>query len=41
MIEYLVTVSYELWMIYYVLYFVGLMTVAKETVIEKSGIFVC
>ena len=40
MIEYLVATSYELWMMLYVLYFVALMTVAAEIVIEKSGICV-
>ena len=37
MTEYLVAMSYELWMMKYVLYFVALMTVAVEIVIEKSG----
>ena len=37
MTEYLVATSYELWMMKYVLYFVALMTVAVEIVIEKSG----
>ena len=40
MIEYLVATSYELWMIKYMLYFVALMTIAAEIVIEKSGIYV-
>ena len=40
MIEYLVATSYELWMIKYMLYFVALMTIAAEIVIEKSGICV-
>ena len=37
-IEYLVATSYELWMIKYMLYFVALMTIAAEIVIEKSSI---
>ena len=40
MIEYLLATSYELWMMSYVLYFVALMTIAVEIVIEKSGICV-
>ena len=39
-IQYLVATSYELWMIQYVLYFVALMTIAAEFVIEKSSICV-
>ena len=39
-IEYLVATSYELWMMYYVLYFVALMTTAVEFFIEKSSICV-
>ena len=38
MIEYLAALSDELWIMQYVLYFVALMTVAVEIVIEKSGI---
>ena len=38
MIEYLVATSYELWVIKYILYFVTLMTIAAEIVIEKSSI---
>ena len=30
MTEYLVATSYELWMMYYVLYFVALMTIVAE-----------
>ena len=40
MIEYLVATSYELWMIKYMLYFVALMTIAAEIVVEKSSICV-
>ena len=40
MIEYLVTMSYELWMIKYTPYFVALMTTAAEIVVEKSSIYV-
>ena len=40
MIEYLVATSYELWMIKYMLYFVALMTIAVEIVVEKSSICV-
>ena len=39
-IGYLVATSYELWMMYYVLYFVALMTIAGEIVTEKSSICV-
>ena len=39
MTEYLVVTSYELWMMY-MLYFVALVTIAAETVVEKSSIFV-
>ena len=38
MIEYLVATSYELWIIWYVLYFVALMTITAEIVVEKSSI---
>ena len=40
MIEYLVAMSYELWMIKYILYFVALMTIAVEITVEKSSICV-
>ena len=40
MIEYLIATSYELWIMYYMVYFIALMTVAAEIVIEKSGICV-
>ena len=40
MIKYLVATSFELWMVQYVLYFVALMTIAAEIVIEKSSICV-
>ena len=40
MTEYLVTTSYELWMIKYMLYFVTLMTIAVEIVARKSSICV-
>ena len=40
MIEYLVAMSYELWMSKYILYFVALMTIAAEIVVEKSSICV-
>ena len=40
MIEYLVTTSDQLWMIKYMLYFVALMTIAAEIVVEKSSICV-
>ena len=40
MVEYLVATSYELLMIKYMLYFVALMTIAVEIVVEKSGICV-
>ena len=40
MIEYLVTMSNELWMIKYMPYFVALMTTAAEIVIVKSSICV-
>ena len=38
MIEYLVATSYELWMIEYMLYFVALMAIAAEIVVEKNSI---
>ena len=39
MIEYLGATSYELWVIKYILYFVTLMTIAPEFVIEKSSLY--
>ena len=40
MIEYLVATSLELWMIKYMLYFVALMAIVAEIVVEKSSICV-
>ena len=40
MIEYLVATSYALWMMYYVLHFVALMTIVAEIIVEKSSICV-
>ena len=40
MIEYLVATSYALWMMYYVLHFVVLMTIVAEIIVEKSSICV-
>ena len=40
MIEYLVATSYELWMIKCMLYFVALMTIAAEIIVEESSIYV-
>ena len=40
MIEYLAAILYGLWMIKYMLYFVALMTIAVEIVVEKSSICV-
>ena len=40
MIEFLVAPSYETWIMQYVLYFVALMTIAVEIVVEKSSICV-
>ena len=40
MIKYLVAMSFELWMVQYVLYFVALTIIAAEVVIEKSSICV-
>ena len=40
MIEYLVATSFGLWIMWYVLYFVALMTIVAEIVIEKSSICV-
>ena len=40
MIEYLIAMSYGLWMIKYMLYFVALMAIAAEIVVDKSSIFV-
>ena len=40
MIEYLAGTSYELWMIKCMLYFVALMTIAAEIIVEKSSIYV-
>ena len=37
-IEYLVAMSYELWMMKYVPYFVALITIAAEIIIEKSRV---
>ena len=40
MIEYLAGTSYELWMIKCMLYFVALMTIVAEIIVEKSSICV-
>ena len=40
MIEYLAATSNELWMINHMPYFVALMTIAAESVIEKSSMCV-
>ena len=40
MIEYLVAMSYELWMTKYMLYFVALTIIAAEIVVGKSSICV-
>ena len=40
MIEYLVATSYELWVIKYMLYFVTLMPIAAEIIVEKISICV-
>ena len=39
-IEYLVSTSYELWMMKDELYFVALMTIAVDIVVQKSSICV-